>query len=311
MKQLTQQAWQQAQSYLAVHGRVVDQARFAFHFRGGSAADVLSALAAYQNADGGFGHGLEPDLRTAASSAIATQQGFNILREVGATSAEPLVQRAVAYLLATLDQALLRWEIMPPAVEDAPHAPWWDYAKSEEGFDGFLANPRAALIGFLYEYQSLVPAALLTQLLDAQLAHLAAQPINEGIDMHALHCYVTLATSPNLPAQPRAELTARLRAAVQGQVTTDPAAFAEYQLLPLDVAPAPDALLAPAVERSVVAAHLDHLIDTKLPDGSWPLPWSWAFVDEAAWAQAEQDWKGAMVVNRVRTLAAYGRLVGI
>jgi hypothetical protein len=98
---------------------------------------------------------------------------------------------------------------------------------------------------------------------------------------------------------------------VQGQVTTDPAAFAQYQLLPLDVAPAPDALLAPAAERSAVDAHLDYLIDTQLPDGSWPLPWSWTFVDEAAWAQAEQDWKGAMVVNRVRTLAAYGRVVGI
>ncbi len=308
MKRLSQPALQQTRTYLATQGRAVDQARFAFYFDGGHATDVLAALATYQNEDGGFGHALEPDLRTAASSAVATQQGFNILQEVGATSDEPLVQRAIAYLLATLDQECLRWEIVPPAVEDAPHAPWWNYAKSAESFAGFLANPRAALIGFLYEHQVLVPEGLLAQLLDAQLAYLTTHVADQGIDMHELPCYVTLATAPNLPAHHRQQLTNILLAAVQGKVTTDPTAFSSYQLLPLDVAPTPAALLAAAVDRSAVDAHLDYLIETQLPDGSWPLPWSWDFVDAAAWAQAERDWKGFVAVNRLKMLAAYGRL---
>ena len=308
MKRLSQPALQQTRTYLATAGRAVDQARFAFHVDGGSATAVLTALAAYQNGDGGFGHALEPDLRTLASSAVATQQGFNLLREVGATSDEPLVQRAVAYLLATLDKTRLCWEIVPAAVADAPHAPWWEYAKIAESFAGFLANPRAALIGFLWEHQALVPQALLDQLLDAQLTHLAVQPTDAGIDMHELPCYVTLATTSQLPAQYRQQITTLLQARVQGKVATDRGAFGGYQLLPLDVAPTPDALLATTVDRSALDAHLDYLLESQLPDGSWPIPWSWDFVDAAAWAQAERDWKGFIAVNRLKMLAAYGRI---
>ena len=291
MKRLSQPALQQTRTYLATAGRAVDQARFAFHVDGGSATAVLTALAAYQNGDGGFGHALEPDLRTPASSAVATQQGFNLLREVGATSDEPLVQRAVTYLLATLDKT-----------------PWWAYAKIAESFAGFLANPRAALIGFLWEHQALVPQALLDQLLDAQLTHLAVQPTDAGIDMHELPCYVTLATTSQLPAQYRQQITTLLQARVQGKVATDRGAFGGYQLLPLDVAPTPDALLATTVDRSALDAHLDYLLESQLPDGSWPIPWSWDFVDAAAWAQAERDWKGFIAVNRLKMLAAYGRI---
>lgn len=43
--------------------RVLEQRRFAHHFTGGGADAVETALAAYRNEDGGYGHGLEPDLR--------------------------------------------------------------------------------------------------------------------------------------------------------------------------------------------------------------------------------------------------------
>lgn len=308
MNMLSQRAFDQAKEYIHRCGRTLDQARFAFHFADGSARDVIAALDAYQNDDGGFGHALEPDMRTVASSAIAIQQGFNILREVGASTDEPTVHKAIAFLLNTLDQEKLRWPIVPAAVEDAPHAPWWTYAKIEENFGGFLANPRAALIGFLCEHQALVPTELLTKLLEAQMDHFSAQATAQEIEMHDLYCYITLATSPNLPEQHRQTLTATLTHIAQTTVSTDAADFTKYQLLPLDIAPTPDALLASAVKRGAVDAQLDWLLDTQLEDGSWALPWSWDFVDKDAWAQAERDWKGHIAVNRLRTLAAYGRI---
>ncbi len=308
MQQLSNQAFQRAAAYLQAQARPVDQARFAFHFADGQAAAVRSALAAYQNVDGGFGHALEPDLRAPASSAIATQQGLQILREIGADATEPLVQRAITYLLATLDRDLLRWEIVPPAVEEAPHAPWWTYGASAGSGDGFRSNPRAALIGYLCHYQALVPAELLAQLLDAQMDHFAAQTAAQRSELHVLPCYLTLASVDNVPAQTRARLIETLLQDVQGSVATTQADFGGYQLLPLDVASRPDAPLAATVDRAAVDAQLDYLIATQLDDGSWPVPWSWATVDQAAWARAERDWKGQIVVNRLRTLAAYGRM---
>jgi hypothetical protein len=82
MKKLTQKAFQRARSYLFRHGREVDRYLFKYHFENGQRGEVIGAIGSYQNADGGFGQAFEPDLRTQASSAIATQQAFNYLREI-------------------------------------------------------------------------------------------------------------------------------------------------------------------------------------------------------------------------------------
>ena len=99
MKQLTQAAFQSAKNFIMDQGRAVDQKRFEFHFGNGSADAVLTALAPYQNDDGGFGRSLEPDIRTPASSAIATTLGFQILREIRAPVNHVLVQKGIQYFI--------------------------------------------------------------------------------------------------------------------------------------------------------------------------------------------------------------------
>jgi hypothetical protein len=61
MKADLEGAW----DFILRNARVLDGRRFAFRFDGGDSADVVAALRPYQNADGGFGHALEPDLRAA------------------------------------------------------------------------------------------------------------------------------------------------------------------------------------------------------------------------------------------------------
>ncbi len=50
-----------ARRFVDTTGRALDQHLFAALFDGGDASGVVSALVAYRNPDGGFGHGLEPD----------------------------------------------------------------------------------------------------------------------------------------------------------------------------------------------------------------------------------------------------------
>lgn len=305
MKMLSRQAFAAACAFVTTQGRPLDQARIQFHFAAGSAAAVLAELAQFQNADGGFGCALEPDLRTSASSAIATATALAILREIAAPATTPLIRRAVDYLLLTFDQTKQVWPIVPPAVEDAPHAPWWAYAQSEEGFGGFIVNPRVVLLAHLYDYPELVPERLLAQLTTAALAHLAT--VNK-LDMFEIHCYTALAEAKHLPSAQRAQVEAKLRSLVPAAVEYDQQQWTEYCLLPLDVVPTPTSFLADVIEPTAVQANLDFLIDRQLPDGSWPIPWSWAFVDEQAWAQAKQEWQGFTTVNHLRTLRAYQRI---
>ena len=62
-KMLTASALAAAERFTWLNARLIDRLRFAHLFRGGAAAPVVAALRPYQNADGGFGNGLEPDFR--------------------------------------------------------------------------------------------------------------------------------------------------------------------------------------------------------------------------------------------------------
>lgn len=306
MKRLSASAFQATRQYLFDSGRPLDQARFRFFFENGDAADVVSQLTRFQNPDGGFGHALEPDLRTPASSAIATATGLAILRSISAPSAEPVVPRVIDYLVATYDAERQRWPIVPPAVEEAPHAPWWTYAESEQNFGGSLINPTASIAGYLYDYPTLTPSSLLSEVSDALLSRLERAP--DKMEMHDLQCWIVLAQARELPEPMRQQVETKLHPAVQATIEHDPQKWTSYGLPPLDVASSPDSFLAGAIERPLIEANLDFVIDQQLPDGSWPIPWNWAAVDEQAWAQAERDWKGHTAVNRLLVLRAYDRI---
>ena len=58
-----------ARGFMAGHARLLDRRRFEFLFGDGDAELVLAALRAYRNPDGGYGHGLEPDLRAPENAA--------------------------------------------------------------------------------------------------------------------------------------------------------------------------------------------------------------------------------------------------
>jgi hypothetical protein len=305
MKELSREAFNRAKQYIMTRGRDLDRNLFAYTFEGGGLKGVLSALRAYQNPDGGFGHALEPDLRTQASSAIATQQAFNYLREIKASASEAVVISGIKYLLKTFDTQLGVWPIIPPEVEEAPHAPWWSFADSAANFDGFRANPTAALAGHMHYYGSLVPVEFLNTVTEQLLDHLSTMP-DDKMNQHDLFCYLALAES--LKGARQKTVLEKLALVVPGSVENDPSKWVEYTLWPLAVAPRPESPLAPVLDKTALEANLDYEIEEQLEDGSWPLAWSWDFIDEAAWAQAEQDWKGYHALRKLMVFRAYGRL---
>lgn len=288
------------------NGRPLERALFAYHFENGTGQPVLEALAAYQNEDGGFGHGLEADLRTEASSAIATSTAFYVFREVGTTAEEPMVQRGVDYLLSTYDAERQVWPIVPPEVNDAPRAWWWDYENSEEGFGGFLVNPTVAILGHLYDYRELAPTGLLDSLTDVAMQRLVA--LGDKGEMYDLFCYLGLMGADNLPSAEREVIRQRVAELVTPVVEHDPAKWGEHGMRPLDVVSAPDAPLATVVNPALVEANLDFEIEQQAADGSWSPPWSWAERFPEAWATAEPELKGLITLVRLKTLRAFGRI---
>ncbi|MBT2511188.1 hypothetical protein J7I98_36310 [Streptomyces sp. ISL-98] len=111
-----------AEQFIWLTARVLEQRRFAFHFLDGDAGAVEAALAAYQGADGGYGHALEPDLRGPVSQPLHTVHAMRVLDSIG--RCEGLrVERMCRYLsdVSTKDGAL---PIVHPSQRGRPTAPF-------------------------------------------------------------------------------------------------------------------------------------------------------------------------------------------
>ena len=80
-------ALDKASEFMATQSRLLDRRRFEVLFAGGTAKDALAALAAYRNADGGYGSGLEPDLRSTSSQPVSALHAFEVLEDIAPDTA--------------------------------------------------------------------------------------------------------------------------------------------------------------------------------------------------------------------------------
>jgi hypothetical protein len=305
-KKLSRAARRRAVEYLRQEARPLEKALYEFHFEDGSRTNVLAALVDYQNPDGGFGHALEPDMRAPASSVIATITALGVLRQVGADEDTPGLPAALAYLVDAFDVESERWPIVPPEVEDAPHAPWWSYEDSAESFGGFWANPRAAVVGYLQQFNRLTPSPFLEGARRAVVDDLMRYA--QHMEMHDLLSFIVLLETEGLPREDYEGILDKLSRALPQSVALDAAQWDEYGLHPLDVVTRPDSPLAGVLDEAIIDQGLDYLIERQGADGTWRPNWSWDFVDAGAWAAAEREWRGILTLRKLNCLRAYGRL---
>ena len=120
--QLPLTARKRAASFILDNGNNLQRMRYAFHFAAGNAESVLQALLDYQNQDGGFGHGLEQDLRTSNSSVICTTVALQIMDEVEIPQQHALIAQTMNYLELQFQHN--NWPVIVENCNDAPHAPW-------------------------------------------------------------------------------------------------------------------------------------------------------------------------------------------
>ncbi|MFX1311259.1 MAG: hypothetical protein ACFFHD_01430 [Promethearchaeota archaeon] len=69
--------------FIFKNGRLLERKLFSFFFENGNKDAVIKALVAYQNLDGGFGNGIEPDLLCPDSTAIGAETAMYILDLLG------------------------------------------------------------------------------------------------------------------------------------------------------------------------------------------------------------------------------------
>jgi len=282
-----------AEQFIATHGRVLDRRRFERLFREGAARPVRDAIAAYQNPDGGFGHGLEPDGRTPASQPPAVELALRTLHEADAWSDE-LAMGACDWLAAT-GPAAGGAAFVDPSVEGWPHAPWWVPEVDRPAsliITGLIAGTLHAR-GVRHPW---LDGA--TELMWARIDGLSAAG---PYDMRGVLRFLD-----HVPDRSRAEQALGNAGQLLFKldlVELDPGAPGEVHG-PLDYAPAPGCLARKLFDDATIDAHLDQLARAQREDGGWMFNWP-------AWSPAaEQEWRGSVTVDALQTLRAYGQLPG-
>lgn len=309
MRKLTTDRFQQAVAFLKTSARSLERAQYCWHFEDGPEEVVVAELARFHNSDGGFGHALEPDVRTPTSSALATGNALRLLVELDCPEGEELILAAIDYLLETLDRTTLTWHVVPHDANDFPHAPWWH---DEDGslantFHDFLIVPRVLILGSLHTYAALVSRKLLEQLTYSAIEEITERPVLGTGGGSDLKYAAYLAAAPGLPQASRDLLTERVTSAVPQVVVTDSSRWSDYCLTPLRAAPRATSLGAPAI-RDALDAHLDWSIEHQSANGAWDPTWSWFGDYPEMWPKAKQEWQGILTLNMLLSLRSFGRL---
>lgn len=281
--------------------RPLEQKLYAYHFENGTAGDVLTELACFQNADGGFGHGLEPDVRLPDSSIIATTVAFQRLREIGAPADHPVIVNGCRYLMDTYDAKHLNWSIIPPSIDEAPHAPWWNY---DGELMNRLANPRAEILGYLYDYPDHFPGVMRADLTKSVVDYLMTHP--DDMEMHDLLCYVRLWETKNLPHETKTALFEKLKRIISHVVVRDPDQWRAYGLPPLTLIQSPESPFAEMFSEEI-PQNLDFLMQSQSEDGCWYPNWSWGEDAAEAWQEARREWGGVLTLSNLRVFRAFNR----
>lgn len=285
--------FERARTYIWSNARLLDRRLFAYLFDGGSRAEVITALRPYQNADGGFGNALEPDVRAPVSQPVPVEMAFHVLDATdGFDDASDIVARACDYL-TTITTAEGGVPFALPSVREYPHAPWWETGDNPPA----SVNPTAALAGLLYKHGKQNP-----WLETATGFCWKAIAATETTEFHDLMPVLTFLE--HVPDRDRAErelerVAERIRR--PGVVTYETDAEG-YVKGPLDWAPRPESYCRRLFADDVIATHLAALAGRQQADGSWPI--SWPPVSPAC----ETEWRGWLTIEALTTLRAYGAM---
>jgi hypothetical protein len=281
--------------FLLRQARLLERRLFAACFLGAPAAGVADALRGYQNDDGGFGHGLEPDKRCPASLPIDVETAFQALATAGGAIDRAMVLRACDFLAATAAEARAGGAVPLafPVIESYPRAAHWAEWTYQPGL-----NPTAGLVGLLYQLGVEHPWM-------TQAARYCWQQVESGGGMDGAHTLSeVLVFLEHTPERDRADRCAaglaRHLAEVPG-LHLDPAAPG-YGLTPLHLAPAADSRWRALFTDAQIGAHVDHLQRSQQPDGGWAITW------EPPSEAAALEWRGIVTLGALRTLTSYGRL---
>ena len=276
-----------ASQFIEANARLLERHLAGVLLDGDAPALALAALAAYQNADGGFGHALEPDIRCPGSQPAATLAGLEVLAEVRA-STDPMVQQAADWVagVANPDGGV---PTVLPSAEGHPRAPWMQPSPDS----GFLTFAIAARL-----WQLEVTHRWLERGTDWCWHHIEADQAPAGYTVKFALDFLDA-----VPDTDRAVAAIeRLRPAIRPDGTVGVEGGVEDEkITPLGLSARPGAPSRALFSDAQIEADLDRLELGQQADGGWDF-------DFLHWSPAQAlEWRGRTTLGAIDTLRRHRR----
>jgi hypothetical protein len=288
-----------AADFLAGSARVLDRRRFDLLFGDGEPGPVLAAVDGYRNADGGYGWGLEPDLRSRTSQPGGALHAFEAFADV--RSATTVRARELCDWLdgVTLPDGGVPFAL--PVPDPAACAPFW--ASADSGTSSLQIT--AVVAAAAHRVAAVDPAVAGHPWLSRATGYCLRAVRDLGPEPHALVlAFAAQLLDAAAPSCPEAvELVDVLRPHVPADGLLHVAGGADDEFMrPLDFAPFPGGPARFLFGPGVVDAELGRLADAQQPDGGWP-------VEFASYSPAATlEWRGYRTVNALVLLSGNGVL---
>jgi hypothetical protein len=284
-----------ATGFMATHARLLDRRRFELLTGDGDPGAVLAATDGYRNADGGYGWGLEPDLRAPESQPGGALHAF----EAFADAAPARSPHAVA-LCDWLDSVTLPDGGLPfalPVADASGLAPFW--ASADPTTSSLQITAYVAGTAHRTGDPDVAAHPWLARATDYCLSAIASL----GEDPFALVVVASLGFLDEVrETRPEADaLVDRLGAAIpDGGRLAVPGGAEDESVGPLDLSPYPDRPSRRLFGAESIDAELDQLAGEQRDDGGWT-------VDFQSYSpQAELEWRGYATVRAVSILQRSG-----
>jgi hypothetical protein len=276
-----------ARQFIEATARVLERHRLAVLLDNGPKDPVLTALSAYRNPDGGFGHALEPDVRCPGSQPSAVLAALNVLAEVGANR-EPMARAAVDWISSISHPDGGVPTVLPSALGH-PRAPWME-PNLEAGFLTYALAARLWHMGMRHPWLDKATAWCWEQV----------EALDEPVGFTVKFALEFLDAVPDRVRAVAA--VERLRPAIRpdGTVAVPDGVEGEH-IATLDLSPRPGTPSRVLFSDAQIAADLDRLEREQLDDGGWDFDFLHISPGQTV------EWRGVVTLDAVRTLREHGR----
>jgi hypothetical protein len=287
-----------AADFLASSARVLDRRRFDLLFGDGDAGAVLAAVDGYRNPDGGYGWGLEPDLRSRTSQPGGALHAFEAFADL-----VPRVAPRAVELCDWLDAVTLPDGGLPfarPVPDKAASAPFWADADSGTSSLQITAIVAAAAHRVAVADPGVSGHPWLTRATGYCLR--AVRDLDEPHAMVLAFAAQFLDAAAALTPEAGGLVDALRRHVPENGLLHVAGGAEDEYMRPLDFAPLPGGPARSLFADGVVEAELERLASGQQPDGGWRVDFG-SFSPAAA-----MEWRGHATVQALILLRANGVL---